>query len=103
MAQSLTAINKPETGPDLAKSRPDETDVVWFVRTNNDWTEGEVIASATWDQVRQTLGDRLQSTERCTDESQVPSIVMTASRRVQLGARRGRSGHRLRGMVMDAR
>ena len=29
---------------------------------------------------------------RCTDESQVPSIVMTASRRVQLGARRGRSG-----------
>ena len=30
--------------------------------------------------------------DRCTDESQVPSIVMTASRRVQLGARRGRSG-----------
>jgi len=41
--------------------------------------------------------------KRCTDESQVPSIVMTASRRVQLGARRGRSGHRLRGMVLDAR
>ena len=76
MAQSLTAINKPETGPDprsrrrenrkpapTSRSRPDETDVVWFVWTNNDWTEGEVIASATWDQVRQTLGDRLQSTD----------------------------------------
>src|SRR5208337_5003883 len=40
---------------------------------------------------------------RCTDESQVPSIVMTASRRVRLGARRGRSGYRLLCMVMDAR
>ena len=75
MAQFLTAINKPETGPDLAKppsrkpetgptrEAADETDVVWFVWTNNDRTEGEVIASATWDQVRQTLGDRLQSTD----------------------------------------
>jgi hypothetical protein len=44
-----------------------------------------------------------EARERCTDESQVPSIVMTASRRIQLGARRGRSGHRLRGMLMDAR
>jgi len=34
---------------------------------------------------------------RCTDESQVPSIVMTASRRVRLGAQRGRAGDRLRG------
>ena len=41
---------------------------------------------------------------RCTDESQVPSIVMTAGRRVQLGARRGRSGDSMRGgMVLDAR
>jgi hypothetical protein len=39
--------------------------------------------------------------KRCTDESQVPSMVMTASRPVQLGARRGRSGYRLRGMVTD--
>jgi transposase len=46
---------------------------------------------------------RQEARERCTDESQVPSIVMTASRRVQLGARRGRSGYRLRGMLMDAR
>ena len=46
---------------------------------------------------------RQEARERCTDESQVPSIVMTASRRVQLGARRGRSGHRFRGMLMDAR
>ena len=43
------------------------------------------------------------SRTRCTDESQVPSIVMTASRRVRLGARRGRSGYRLLCMVMDAR
>ena len=49
------------------------------------------------------LTSRKKARERCTDESQVPSIVMTASRRVQLGARRGRSGHRLRGMLMDAR
>ncbi len=38
-----------------------------------------------------------ESRKRCTDESQVPSIVMTASRRVRLGARRGRAGDRLRG------
>ena len=66
------------------------------------------------DPPRQCQGDRRRylmtftdlakkARERCTDESQVPSIVMTASRRVQLGARRGRSGHRLRGMLMDAR
>ena len=52
---------------------------------------------------KKDLTSREEARERCTDESQVPSIVMTASRRVQLGARRGRSGHRLRGMLMDAR
>jgi hypothetical protein len=45
----------------------------------------------------------VRSLLRCTDECQVPSIVMTASRRVQLGARMVRSGDRLGGgMVMDA-
>src|SRR5262249_48846535 len=33
--------------------------------------------------------------DRCTDESQVPSNVMTAGGQVPLGARRGRSGNRL--------
>ena len=48
------------------------------------------------------LTSREEARERCTDESQVPSIVMTASRRVQLGAE-GTVGPPFRGMLMDAR
>ncbi len=44
-----------------------------------------------------TDGDKGTTGIRCTDESQVPSIVMTASRGVQLGARRGRAGDTVTG------